>query len=131
VQQGRLGRYFLIPSSFIAATTVIAVSVDHFASAFDPLEVDVNEAATLQMANADAVAPTHAGAGPLGGALGTANQVPVDGGIPISGGNGASVAGSVAMSMWQTWSLAVRMVMPASFGVTKTGSVQAITGITW
>lgn len=129
--QGQLGPATIIPTPMLADNIIIAVSVDHFASAFDPLETDVNEAATLQMANADATAPTHAGAGQLGGALGTARQVPPDGGIPIAGGNGASIAGSVALSMWQTWSLAVRMVMPASFGVTKAGSVQVISGVTW
>lgn len=128
---GTIGVFTIIPCIFLSDTVLIAVSVDHFASAFDPMEVDVNEAATLQMANSDATAPTHAGAGQLGGALGTAHQVPPDGGIPISGGNGASIAGSVAVSMYQTWSLAIRMVMPASFGVTKTGAVQVVNGITW
>lgn len=125
----RVGNTRIIASPHIADTTVIAVSTDHFASAFDPLEADVNEAATLVAANADAVAPTHATG--AAGAIGTALQVPPDGGIAVSGSTGAAAAGAVAISMYQTWSLALRMVMPASFGVTKAGAVQAVTGITW
>ena len=137
-----LGQFFLsteaasslppiIASPIVPAGTVILVDADAFASAFDDMEIDISESATVQMANSDAVAPTHAGAGPLGGALGVAHEVPVDGGIPISGGNGASIAGSVAISFWQTWSLGIRLVMPASFGITKAGAVQGVTGVTW
>jgi len=102
-----------------------------FGSAFDGIELDLNDSATLQMENADAVAPTHAGAAAFGGALGTAGQVVRDGGIPVSGGSGASVAGAVAVSLWQTWSLALRLVVPASWAVLRAGGVTAVNAVTW
>jgi hypothetical protein len=125
----RVGRALIIPSPFLADDVVIAVSVSHFASAFDPLETDISDAATVVLANADTTAPTHATG--AAGVIGTAEQVPPDGGIPVSGGAGAAMAGAQAISLWQTWSLGVRMVIPSSFGLTKAGAVQVVTGITW
>lgn len=123
--------FTVVPSQFVPATAAIAVAGEKFASAIDPMEIDTSEEATLTMADAGAAAPTQAGAAPLGGALGVAGQVVPDGGIPVSGGSGASIAGVVAMSLWQTWSLGIRLVMPASFGLTRAGAVQEVTGITW
>ena len=112
--------YPVVGSAFVPATTLIAVDANKFASAIDDLEFDMSEQATITMANADGVAPTQAGASPLGGALGVAGQVdPRTAGIPVSGGNGASIAGSVAISLWQTWSVGLRLVIPASFGLTQ------------
>jgi hypothetical protein len=121
----------VIGSQFVAPNTMIGIAAEKFASAIDAPDFDLSDSATVQMANADAVAPTQAGAGPLGGALGVAGQVPVDGGIPISGGNGASIAGSVAVNLWQTWQTGIRIVVPAGFGVTRAGSVQQVTATTW
>ena len=123
--------YTVIGSQFIAAGTMIGVAAEKFASAIDTFEYDLNDSATLTMANADAVAPTQAGAAPLGGALGVAGQVVPDGGIPVSGGSGASIAGVVAVSLWQTWQTSIRLVVPASFGMTRPGAVQQVTGCTW
>lgn len=123
--------FTVIASPFVTATTAVAVAAEKFVSALDTMEFDTSEQATLTMANADAVAPTHAGAAVGGGALGTANQVIPDGGIPVSGGTGASVAGATAISLWQTWSLGIRLVMPASFGVTRAAAVQLVNAITW
>ena len=109
----------------------IVVDADCFASAIDQTEIDTSEQATLTMADAGAAAPTQAGAAVGGGALGTQRQVIPDGGIPVSGGSGASIAGAVAVNLWQTWSLGIRLVQPASFAVTKAGAVQAVSGITW
>jgi hypothetical protein len=123
--------YQVIGSQFIAANTMIGVAAENFASAIDGFDYSTSDQATLTMANADAVAPTQAGAAPLGGALGVAGQVPVDGGIPVSGGNGASIAGMVAVSLWQTWQTGIRLVVPAGFGLTRAGSVQQVTATTW
>jgi len=123
--------YQVIGSQFIAPATMIGVAAEKFASAIDAFDYSTSDQATLQMANADATAPTQAGAAQLGGALGVAGQVIPDGGIPISGGNGASIAGSVAISLWQTWQTGIRMVVPASFGMTRPGAVQQVTGTTW
>jgi HK97 family phage major capsid protein len=122
----------VVPSQFVAANTAIAVAAEKFVSAIDPLEFDSSEEATLTLANSDLTAPTQAGVAPGGGAIGTAaRQVIQDGGIPVSGGAGASVVGATAMSMYQTWSIGLRMVIPAAFAVTRAGAVQQITGITW
>jgi HK97 family phage major capsid protein len=127
---GRLGNAAIIASPFLADDVVIAVSVSHFASAFDPLETDISDSATVVLANADVTAPTHATG--AGGIIGTAEQVPPDGGIPVSGAGAAAAAvGAQAISLWQTWSLGVRMVIPSSFGLTKAGAVQIVQGITW
>jgi HK97 family phage major capsid protein len=120
-----------IPSQFIPEGTAIAVAAEKFVSAIDALEFDSSEEATLTLADAGAAAPTQAGAAVGGGALGTAKQVIPDGGIPVAGAAGASAAGVIAMSMFQTWSLALRSVIPASFAVTRAGAVQEVTGITW
>ena len=90
------------------------------------------------MANADGTAPTQAGVATdhTGGAIGTPEQVPPDGGI-IVGGNttgapaGASVAGYQAMSMFQQYSTALRMVLPTSWGLTRAGVVHSLSGVNW
>src|SRR6185295_17603509 len=64
--------YQVIGSQFIAAGTVIGVAAEKFASAIDGFDYSTSDQATLTMANADATAPTQAGAAPLGGALGVA-----------------------------------------------------------
>jgi HK97 family phage major capsid protein len=121
----------IVGSEFIAANTMIGVAAEKFASAIDGFDYSTSDQATITMANADGTAPTQAGASPLGGALGTAGQVVPDGGIPVAGGNGASIAGSVALSLWQTWQTGIRLVVPASFGITRAGAVQQVTGTTW
>jgi len=128
---GRLLIVDVIASPLVPLNTAICVDAAYFASAFDPPEVDYSEQATLTMANADAVAPTQAGAAPLGGALGTAGQVVPDGGIPVAGGSGASIAGVVAQSLWQTWQFGIRQVWPVSWGMTRPGAVAALNNLTW
>jgi HK97 family phage major capsid protein len=129
--KGRLRVADIVFSPAVPAGTVVAVDAAVFGSAFDGIELDLNDSATLQMANADAVAPTQAGTAAFGGALGTAGQVVRDGGIPVSGGSGASVAGAVAVSLWQTWSLALRLVVPASWAVLHAGAVTAVNAVSW
>jgi hypothetical protein len=121
----------IIPSQFVPPTAAIAVAAEKFVSALDTPEIDTSEEATLTMADAGPVAPTQAGDAVGGGALGTPGQVIPDGGIPVAGSAGASTVGAIAISLWQTWSLGVRMVFPASYGLTRPGSVQEVTGITW
>jgi hypothetical protein len=131
VARGRLRLADIVASPAVPAGTVIAVAAEIFASAFDAIELDLNDSATLTMANADGTAPTQAGAAPGGGALGTPRQVVPDGGIEVSGGVGSSVSGAVAMSLWQTWSLAIRLIVPASWNMLRAGGVAAVNGVTW
>jgi len=130
VAQARLLGFPIFASPFVPANTVIMVDAAYFASAFDTPDIDVSEQATLTMANADGTAPTQAMS--PAGALGIVEQVPPDSGISVAGGvAGAASAGYRAMSLFQTWTLAQRLVMPVSWGLTHAGAVQALNAITW
>jgi hypothetical protein len=127
---GRLKGFPLIASPFVPAGYAIMVDAAYFASAFDAPEIDVSEQATLTMANANGVAPTQAMS--PAGALGIVEQVPPDAGISVVGGiTGAASAGYQAQSLFQTWTLAQRLVMPVAWGTTMPGVVQAVSAITW
>lgn len=135
------GRLLGIP--FLASTTVNAATVGimdagSFVGANDAPAFAISDQATLTMANSDGTAPTQAGAATdhTGGALGTAEQVPVDGGIIVTGDttgapSGASVVGYQAQSMWQQYQTAVRMVMPASWGMVRSGASAYLTAVAW
>lgn len=130
VDNGRLKNFPLLSSPFVPAGTAIMVDAAYFASAFDAPEIDVSEQATLTMANANGVAPTQAMS--PAGALGIVEQVPPDAGISVVGGiSGAASAGYQAQSLFQTWTLAQRLVMPVAWGTTLPGVVQAVNAITW
>jgi HK97 family phage major capsid protein len=129
---GRLLGIDIISSANVPQGTAIAVDAAAFASAFDAPQFDVSDVATVVEANADGAAPTHAGtAGAHAGAIGTAGQVPLDGGIPVNGGVGAANAGFTARSLWQTYSLGIRMVAPTSWALLRPGSVAAVNTLTW
>jgi hypothetical protein len=126
---GRVMGVEVIDSNNVPAGTVVIVDAADFATAFGTPEFDVSDTATLVMANADGSAPTHAA--DSAGVIGAPDQVPPDGGVPVSGGTGAAAAGAVAMSMFQQWSIAVRMVMPLSWAMMRAGVVNKKTGVTW
>jgi len=120
----------VLSSPFVPVNTAIMLDAAYFYSAFDPVEIDVSEEATLTMADSGAAAPTQAMDNV--GALGTAHQVLPDRGIHIAGGvTGAASAGFQAISLWQTWSLGIRLVWPAGYAVTIAGAVQGVNAITW
>jgi hypothetical protein len=131
VPHGSYGGFTVVGSPTVAADTAIMVDAAFLATSFNPIEIDMADAATMTLATADGVAPTQAGAAAGGGALGTAGQVVPDGGIPIAGGTGASVAGYQAVSTFQTWALGLRIIWPIGYAPTLTGCVQGVTSITW
>jgi hypothetical protein len=131
LSRGRLKVCDIIDSPLVPAATAIMVDAAYFASAFDPPEIDYSEEASITMANADATAPTQAGAAVGGGALGTARQVIPDGGIPVAGASGASTTGYTAMSLWQSWSYGIRQVWPCTWGLSRAGAVATLNGLTW
>lgn len=138
VGNGRLLGVPVIASTTVPADEVIMIDAASFVGANASPQFAVTDQATLVMANADATAPTQAGAATdhTGGALGTEEQVPPDGGIIVTGDTtgapaGASVAGYMAQSMFQQYQTAVRMVLPASWGLTRDGSVAALSGVDW
>ena len=126
---GQLLTFGLIVSENQPKGQVTAISAPNVATAFDNAEFDVNDVATVVEADAGAAAPTHASSG---GVIGTAGQVPRGGGIPADvPGTGAAYAGAQARSLWQTYSVGIRSVMPASWGKMRAGCVATVTGITW
>ncbi len=120
-----------IASTNCPADQVIIVDAAYFATAFGVPQIDISDTATLTMANADGTAPTQATDG--AGGLGTAEEVKPDGGISVHGGtdSGAATAGYQAQSMFQTWAVAVRNVMPVSWAMTRSGLIDRITGVSW
>ena len=122
----------VISSTNVPANVALLIDAAHFATAFGTPEFDVSDTATLTMANADGTAPTQAM--DAAGAIGTAGQVLPDNGISVVGGvTGAGSAGYRAASMFQTWQVAVRMVMPISWGLMQVPAnvVAARTAISW
>lgn len=126
---GQLLTFSVVISESIPQGTIIGVVASNIATAFDPTDFNVSDVATVVEANADVTAPTHATG--AAGAIGTADQVPQMGGIPVAGGTGAAMAGATARSLWQTYSIGIRAVQPVSWGMMRAGSAASVTGITW
>ena len=129
---GRLLGVDVISSQNVTAGTVTIVDCGVLATAFDGPMFRISQEATLTMANADAAAaPTQAEDG--AGAIGTAGQVPVDGGMHVSdaGGAGAAFAGGQAVSMFQTYSEAIRGVWPTSWAFMRPNAVASLNNIQW
>lgn len=128
---GRLLGLEVVSSANVPAGNIIMVDGDSLVTAFDAPMFDVSDVATVSEANADGTAPTQAGDAIGGGALGTAGEVIQGGGIPVSGAAGASTTGYTARSLWQTYSLGIRMVAPTSWSMVRPNSVGAVNTITW
>lgn len=127
------GQFFgsgLIVSENVDNNTVIAVNAADFATGNGVPMFDLSDTATLTMASADAVAPTQAV--DAAGVLDVAEEVGPGLGIAVAGGPaGAGTAGVTAVSMFQTWSTALRMVLPISWGMMRPGSVSGLSGVNW
>lgn len=119
----------VIASQNVALGTAFVVDASTIATAFDATDFNVSDVATVVEANADTTPPTHATG--AGGAVGTAELVPRNGGIPASIGAGAAAAGATARSLWQTFSVGIRSVQPVSWGVISPGGVVVLNGLTW
>lgn len=132
---GRLMGVEVVASANVALGDVILVDAANFATGLGSPEFDASDTATLVMANADGVAPTQATLAGDRTALGTAEQVPPDGGISVRDtaqlAAGKVGEGSVAISMFQQWAIALRTVLPISWGTTRPGTVQVIHGVGW
>jgi HK97 family phage major capsid protein len=120
----------VIASANVPQHTVVLVDAANLVTAFDTPMFDVSEQATVVESSADTTPPTMAT--DAAGVVGAAGQVPPPGGTPVVGGAaGAGRAGYTARSLWQTWSLGIRMVAPTSWGIMQPGSVQAANTTTW
>lgn len=130
---GRLMGIDVISSANVPTGTAILVDAQALATAFDAPMFDVSDVATVTEANADGTAPTQAN-NAAGTAVGTAGQVPP----PITGGIGVvepaantAATGYTARSLWQTWSLGIRMVAPTSWALLRPGAVAERHTLAW
>lgn len=129
LDSGNLSGIPVIYSNNVPLHTIILVDASYLTCVFDSPMFSVSDVATVTEANADGTAPTQADDG--AGALGTAGEVPPDGGIRVAGSAGAAAAGFTARSLWQTYSLGIRMIAPTSWAVLYDGAVSAITDTSW
>jgi HK97 family phage major capsid protein len=130
VAQNRVMGLPIITSTTCPADEVIIVDRSSFAGANGAPEFQISDQATLVMANADDTAPTMA-VDASGDAL-TEEQVSPGGGISVSGGiSGTDTAGAEAVSMYQTYSTAIRMTLPTSWAVLRSGAVDRLTSVSW
>lgn len=138
IRSGTLLGVPVITSTNVPAASVVIVDADSLAIANATPEFSVSDQASLVMANADGTAPSQAGDATdyTGGDLGTAGEVPRDGGIIVTGNgtgapSGTAVANYQALSMYQTYQTAIRMVLPTSWGTIRPGAVAALSGVAW
>jgi HK97 family phage major capsid protein len=140
VAAGRLLGVPVIAADHVPANVVVIVDAGSFVAANDTPQFSISDQAVLTMANADGTAPTQAEAAALDGSIGNAEQVPPDGGINVgdAGPGGAGAPGIVgaapgveAVSLWQTYQTAIRMVLPTSWGMVRPNAVDSLTGVNW
>jgi HK97 family phage major capsid protein len=120
VNGGRFMGTTLIASTTVPVGKVIMIDAADFATGLGSPEFDVSDTATLVMANDNGTAPTMSPTG----------AITLAGSIPVSGA-ALTTPPTAVQSLFQTWSIAVRMVMPLSWGLLRTGAVNQITGVTW
>ena len=132
VATGRLLGMEIVSSANVPTGLVMMVDADAMAFGLDAPTFDVSDVATVTEANADATAPTQANTG-AADAKGTVGQVPADLGQHVTQDGVARVAGAgyTARSLWQTYSLGIRMVAPTSWGILRPGSVAERTAVNW
>jgi len=128
---GRLLGIDVVSSHNVPANTAILIDAAAMATAFDAPTFDVSDVATVTEANANGTAPTQANA--AADALGTAGQVAPDLGQHVTEDGVTRVAGAgvVARSLWQTYSLGIRMVAPTSWAIMRPNAVEAVNALTW
>jgi HK97 family phage prohead protease len=106
IQEGRLGGWPIIDSGTVPAGTVIAIdAADFVAVGGDAPRFEISDQATLHF---DDTTPLD---------IGTAGTPPV-------------VAAPVK-SMWQTDSLALRLILPTNWTIRRAGVVSFVSGVTW
>ena len=131
VATGRLLGMEVVSSANVPTGLVMMVDADAMAFGLDAPMFDVSDVATITEASANGVVPTQANA--AADALGTAGQVGPDLGQHVTEDGVTRVAGAgvVARSLWQTYSLGIRMVAPTSWGILRPGSVAERTAVNW
>jgi hypothetical protein len=120
IAQGRLMGVPLIVSTNCPADHVFIIDCADFGTAFGVPEFDVSEQATLVMADDDGVAPTMA----------DTNAISAAGSLHVSDAAGTTPPTAVR-SMFQTWEMALRMVLPISWGMMRSNTTAYVTGVSW
>lgn len=129
IAQNRLLGMQVISSDNVPASVCVMVDADAFVSAFDTPMFDVSDVATVAQNNANGTAPTMAG--DAAGDVGTAGEVIPNGGAEIAGSTGDAYVGTTSRSLWQTYSLGIRMVAPTSWAMLRANAIVQRTAITW
>lgn len=119
----------IIGSGHVPLHQLGIVDADYVAMALGAIEFDVSDVATVTEANADATPPTQSV--DFTGALATAGQVGVNAGIKVGPQAGAGAAGVTTRSLWQTYSLGIRMVAETSWGKLNPAAAQYIAATDW
>jgi len=122
----------VIASANVPQHTLIMVDAAYLACAFGLPEFATSTVATLVESSADTSPPTMAST--AAGAAGTAGEVGPGEGIPVGGAGrplGAADAGYKVRSLFQTYSIALRMIAPTSWGFLQDNIVEASDDTSW
>jgi len=135
IARGQIAGVDLVTSGNIPVGDVFGIDAANLVSALGTPEFDASDVATIVMANADGVAPTHATGLADRTIIGTAEKVPPDGGLAVhdlsQDAAGKVGLGVQAVSMFQTWQIALRTIVPISWAKGRAGSVQWVDGVSW
>ena len=129
ISSGRILGMEVISSDNVPEDLCIMIDADSFVSAMDTPTFDVSEVATVAQNNADATPPTMAAN--ADGTLGTVGEVPPRAGAHISGSTGPAYATTVSRSLWQTYSVGIRLLAPTSWAMIRPNSIVERTALTW
>lgn len=132
VASNNLLSFPVISSGHVPLHQLGMVDASYIAMALGSIDFDVSDVATVVEANADATPPTQADDG-TGAVPGTPGVVMRNAGIDAggAGAGGAAAAGYNARSLWQTYSLGIRMVSETSWGKLNPAAAQHIDATDW
>ena len=123
-----------ISSGNVPQHFLVLVDANDIATAFDVPDFNVSDVATVVEASANDTPPTMASDATGAASNPDSGIVPPAGGIPVNADGralGAADAGFKARSLWQTYSIGIRMVAPTSWGIMRAGAVNYIPNTTW
>lgn len=133
--RGQLMGVEMVSSRNVPLGCVFALDADNLATALGDPEIEANREAALVLADADSTAPTHATSASDRTAVGSPEQVPPKGGLAVfdaaQGALGKAGAGAVSLSTFQSWVVALRLVLPLSWTSLRPGSAQWVAGVGW
>ena len=124
----------VIYSGHVPQHTLILADAAAVATAFDTPMFDVSDVASITEASADSTAPTMASDDAGAASTPDSGIVPPGGGIPVGEAGrplGLADAGFKVRSLWQTYSVGIRMIAPTSWGVLKDGAIVSMVATTW